>query len=126
MFPYLLTGALTPMLPCVLSEAHAEAFPCFLVHTYRGSNHRCSFVCLMKPPRKCFLVCLVLTEAHHDNVSRLLTEASHVDGCAVLQSQDDLRGSVEAGLDVRVDPLVSVARASKVDDLYTRGAAGLE
>lgn len=49
------------------------------------------------------------------------TQTPHVDGCAIRQPQDDLRGAVEPGLDVSIDPLVGVAGTSKVDHLY--GAA---
>lgn len=57
---------------------------------------------------------------------RGLTEAPHVDGRSVRQAEDHFRRAVKARLDVRVDALVSVARAAEVDHLDRAGAAVLE
>lgn len=44
----------------------------------------------------------------------------HVDGKAVAQAQNDFGSSVEARLDVRVDPMVLVATRAKIDNLQER------
>jgi len=46
-----------------------------------------------------------------------LTQAPHIDGGAVLQAENHLRGAIEPRLDVRVDFAIHIAWAAKVDDL---------
>jgi len=46
-------------------------------------------------------------------------KAPHVDGHAIPSSDDDFRRTVEAGLDVRVDPLVVVATRTEINHLET-------
>jgi hypothetical protein len=47
-------------------------------------------------------------------------ERPHIDRAVVWETQNNLRSSVEAGLDVTVDPLVDKTGRPKIDDLDSR------
>ena len=59
-------------------------------------------------------------------VRRKHTQTPHVDGRSVGQAKDHLRRPVEPGLNVRIHPLMGVARAAEIDDLDARRTPRLE
>lgn len=59
-----------------------------------------------------------------EELSEYTPEAPHVDGRAIGQTEDDFRGAIKPRLDVRVDALMRVTRATEIDD-FDRAAAAL-
>ena len=56
----------------------------------------------------------------HCKLSHNAAEAPHVDARRVRNAQDNLRRSVESGLDVGIDAFILEARRSKVNDFDSR------
>lgn len=66
------------------------------------------------------LLHLILTWEERETdaeLSHYAAEAPHVDSRGVWDTENDLWRSIEAGLDIGVNPFVLEARASKIDDL---------